>query len=746
MLLSACETRKEQMFFADDADAVQISATVACQHTKSNPIGEGEELRKFNANDIIGVETPDLLAEYVLSGTKWQPKDMYYFRWHTAPVTFRAYYPVGNGCAYDKFTVRPNQYSAANLAASDYMTGEAVDMYRQEVNILMHRRMAKVTVTLKGVEAGTKIQAMKIGSYHSYTDGEPEGSASISPYVLTTDIEVGTDGTKYTAIVLPGPENTAKDFIAFNYKGQAVKIKGIPYLEQGYSYEYELTFNGTAVTVSDPVVKSWTEGINVTTDSGEIPEQQKPEPEPDQPGDDPQDPTTSNDVFVTPEGAGDKSGSSWENALGMAEFRPMFGSDYGAKTAEDCAALDGKTFHFMEGSYCATSAEKDRLKIDFNSYGKPCTIVFLGGYDSSSTGVDLSKRDPSANVTKFTGDRNGNGKADDGDTGILCLDAFVNLTMDGFTFAHSKGSARWKQKAFILNTDKDGAWVNLSLNDCKFEDLYDYNDSDAKYEGGAALWICCRSTAMINNCEFTDCHSTSRGGAVRLNDGNSVAFINGCTFHGNSISDSWGNAIQISNGNFFMNNSTISNCTGKGGALNGGGNWLVVNSTIVNSFDAGSVGSNMTLRNESKTANNITGIVNSVVIYNGEGNSVVVTNSDRNLASYGHNLIGAYNEHFTPASADKTGLTLTSLGMTWNAAGYYLWNGEVADFAKVTLTDLETKVKEGCNKSVGSYTNLGLDFYNWLQTIGNGKNPLAYDQAGNQRNSSGLTPGAYEKH
>lgn len=749
MLLSACDTRKEQVFFVEDADAVQLTASVACQGTKSNPLGEGEELRKFNFNDVIGVETDDLSAEYALSTDKWQPTDYYYFRWNTDPVTFRAYYPVGNGCGYGEFTVKQNQYSVENIISSDYMTGTVENAYRQVVDIPMYRRMAKVVVTLKGVEDGNNVQAFKIGSYKSYEDGEPTGSVNISPYVSSTDIEVGANGTEYVAVVVPGETTTSIDFISFNYKGNSIKIKGLPTLEQGYSYEYELTLSGTTASMSDPVLKFWTSAIAVDGDSGEIPEQGGSEDPGEQPGEDPDEPVNPpvvlTDVFVTPQGAGDKDGSSWENAIGMDEFRPMLSSDYGTKTYEECVVFDGQTFHFMEGSYCATTEEKDRLKLDFYNYGKSCNLVFMGGYDSSSTGTDLTKRDPAANVTKFTGDRNGNGKADDGDTGILCLDSYVNLTMDGFTFAHSKGVGRWKQRAFTLNTDKEGAWVYLTLNNCKFEDLYDFNDNDAKYQGGAALWICCRSTAMINNCEFTGCVSTSRGGALRLNDGSSVAFLNGCTFYGNKITDSWGNAIQVSNGNFFMNNCTISQGEGKGAAVNGGGNWLIVNSTIINSYDTGSAGSNIALRNESKTENNIAGILNSLVLFDGEGNSITVTASDRNLTSYGYNLMGAYNDYFTPVSSDKTGLKFSESGLTWNSAGYYSWNGQLDGFTKISLSELETKVKNGCNKSVGSYTNLGNDFYNWLQTVGNGKNPLAYDQIGNARNSAGLTPGAYDK-
>ena len=62
----------------------------------------------------------------------------------------------------------------------------------------------------------------------------------------------------------------------------------------------------------------------------------------------------------------------------------------------------------------------------------------------------------------------------------------------------------------------------------------------------------------------------------------------------------------------------------------------------------------------------------------------------------------------------------------------------------VYLRDVENAVKNGCNRSAGSYSNIGLGFYNWLQEVGEGKNPLANDQNGNPRSASAMWPGAYD--
>ena len=748
LMLSGCDTRKEQVYYESDPDAVKITAEISCPHVKSNPLAAGAELRSFSFNDVICVQTPDLSAEFYRSSKGWNPTDRYYFRWDKDPVTFQAYYPVNKSTAYDKFTIRQNQYSYENLVACDYMTGEAVDQYRQEVKIKLHRQMAKVRIRLAGVEEGQKVQAFKIGSYTLLADGKVDGSSMISPYVESASIPTGENGSIYTAIVLPGPASSKMTLVSATYKGSSLSVKGMPAFEPGFAYDYTLVINGTSMVLSEPEVTCWSEALP----AGELPDQEEGEQpgEGDQPGDEPEDPKPTVDPkarFVTPEGAGDKTGLSWDNAMGLDELRPLLGSDYGAKSADDCAALDGLTFHFMEGAYCMTSAEKDRMKLLFQNYNKVCRITFLGGYDSSSTGTDLTKRDIKANETKFTGDRNGNGKADEGDTGIFCLDAYAYITFDGCSFAHSYGRDTWKQKAFMVNTDVAGATVRVNLSNCKFYDNHDKADADAKYQGGSAVYLAKNSIAAIHNCQFISSASKSRGGALRAMDSTSVLFLNNCSLYENSITGEWGNAVQMTDGSLLMNNCTVAKNVGQGGALNGMGNWVIVNSTIINAHVVNNDARNMTIRCESK-ADHSAFLMNSIVLFDGDKPGIYVNGEDRQLASKGNNLYNsvAGNGVFATHSADKSGVSVSGLGLTWNAAGYYTWNGSVSGFTKAKLADIESAVKTGCNKAVGPFANIGLEFYNWLQSLESGKNPLAYDQAGNARDAAAMWPGAYEKH
>ena len=454
--------------------------------------------------------------------------------------------------------------------------------------------------------------------------------------------------------------------------------------------------------------------------------------------------TEPRDYFVTPEGKGDMTGDSWDNAMGLQQWRKLVASDDSGSSYGQCGRLDGSIFHFMEGEYCIATPEDGNLYMKYTNYGKMCKVTVLGGYDSSSKGTDMSKRDPSVNVTEFNADLNCNGRADSGDCGIFCLDGFVHLKVDGVTFAHSYGVSRWDQKAFMLNTPTSGAQARVDLTDCVFQDIYGYKDSDTKYHGGSAVWAGKNSLATLDNCRIYDCHAYSRGGALRIAEGTGIIFLNACAVHDNAITERFGSAVHVTSGSFLANNTTIACNDGHYGVLNGSGNWLLVNSTVVADYVSSTSGANMTFRNESGS-DRTAALLNTIMLFDGY-TSVHVNGTSYNVTSLGYNLTGTNNDNFSPSGLDKVGCTLSGLGMKWYGEGYYQWNGQVSGFNKATLSAVENAVKTSCNRAAGPYSNVGLEFYNWLQEVGAGRNPLSYDQNSNARDVSAMWPGAYEKH
>lgn len=450
------------------------------------------------------------------------------------------------------------------------------------------------------------------------------------------------------------------------------------------------------------------------------------------------------DYFVTPSGKGNMSGDSWDDAMGLDQWRDLVKSGDEGSSYGQCGRLDGSVFHFMEGEYCMATSEDGNLYMKYTDYGKMCKVIVLGGYDSSSKGTDLSKRDPSVNVTEFNADLNGNGRADSGDCGIFCLDGFVHLKVDGVTFAHSYGVSRWDQKAFMLNTPTSGAQARIDLTNCVFHDIYGYKDSDTKYHGGSAVWAGKNSLATLDNCRIYDCHAYSRGGALRIAEGTGIIFLNSCAIHDNAITERFGSGVHVTSGSLLANNTTVACNDGHYGVLNGSGNWLLVNSTIVADYVSSTSGANMVFRSESGSDRTVA-LLNSIMLFDGY-TSMHVNGSSYSATSLGYNLTGTNNEYFSPSAADKTGCTLSGLGMKWLGEGYYQWNGQVSGFTKASLPVIEDSVKTKLNRSAGPYSNIGLEFYNWLQGISAGRNPLAYDQLGNARDGSAMWPGAYEKH
>ena len=287
------------------------------------------------------------------------------------------------------------------------------------------------------------------------------------------------------------------------------------------------------------------------------------------------------DVFVSPEGAGDKSGSSWDNAMDQVAFNVFMNHDYGKHSAEKCEAFNGSTIHFAEGKYNFVGAAKDgvtRFKLQYDNMGKECNITFKGGYAADSKGTDLSKRDASKYVTKLTGDANNNDQADrQEDTGIFCVDNWAFLTFDGITFTCAGGDKTigsgvvYRQGAFVANSDNYK--FSLTFNNCTFKDLYssDYVDDKGLKKGcGSALFTMKNGAVKINNCTFENCTGNHVGGAICLSTATTTLEVTNTTFKNCVSENTHGGAISAGEGaKFSVKNCTFDSCKTnyQGGAI-----------------------------------------------------------------------------------------------------------------------------------------------------------------------------------
>lgn len=333
---------------------------------------------------------------------------------------------------------------------------------------------------------------------------------------------------------------------------------------------------------------------------------------------------------VSPEGAGSKTGADWANAMDIAAFMAMADTEGISEEAHHAIGdmLDGVTFKFAAGTYDFGK----KLELGYGNYGKYVSITFDGGY------VDGAKSTTSRSV--FTGN----------DTHrVLTVYKWAELTADGISFVHSKGSSggdtavKFSDKysighftncsfenntntatggavnlgygladftgcAFVGNTATYGAAVNVNNEGCfdtergsgeiKFTGCtFDGNDvGTASSHCGGAIYYKSGGPLTVINCTFTG-NKAYNAGAVACGDDASKstsASFTGCVFgtegHGNSNTNS-GSVLRLCNCNVTISECSFSYNSGKYGTIqiNSGGNSnLVINDC---SFDHNTVSS-----------------------------------------------------------------------------------------------------------------------------------------------------------
>lgn len=244
--------------------------------------------------------------------------------------------------------------------------------------------------------------------------------------------------------------------------------------------------------------------------------------------------------YVSPEGAGSKDGTSFDNAFDVEAF-----------TAQAAANENGDVYYFAGGSYFV-----------------PTTVVF-----QVATGASLYGN-PEGQRTVFTGDANGNNNPEDGDSGRLVR--FQANTVDG----NSANAIHIKDIDFtcvFTNTDDSsnnaGALAIDNSGDVTVENCNFYNNWAQGQQGGPAAFLY-RSTVKFLNCIFSNNKANYRGGAIRINSNantKGVITFENCVIKNNHSFHDLGGAIFA--GNFksisIINSTVYGNSaeTGRGGAI-----------------------------------------------------------------------------------------------------------------------------------------------------------------------------------
>mgnify|MGYP000507743012 FL=1 len=698
--MAACDTDKNIAMYGEDSGAIRIEAAINTAFTRSNPGAAGDQQKQFNEGDEIQLSCEDGYLSYVLSEGKWIPTDNYYLRRGAEPVTYSAFYPVVSGASTANFTLPTNQQRLENLAKADYMTctvENATDDGSRILRLGMNRKMAKVIMTLADVGGQGKVQGVKIGSYQGYTNGEVvSGTSLISPFITVPEGgKAGQNGCTYTAIVAPGKAGTTATFVSLNYLGEDLVLPGIPELKPAKCYEFTLKVEGSIISISEPIVSPWDSG---TLPGGDAEELQLAA------------------YYVKEQPAGNATGMDWDNAMGVDALRNLLQTNGNSDISNaNAVKLDGKKIYVAAGSY-EMAKENSGVKIEYSGYSKQVEITIEGGYDPSSTGTDLTKRDISKHTTAFV--RNAGSGASATSNSLLVLGNQTNIIFDGCTFNGQYGlnDAGSVRAVFVA---AGGGDATLQLNNCVIKNFN--RGSDGGTDGGAAVKVS-KGRVLLNDVEMVNNKATARGGAITTTAANSFLFMNNCLLHENYAPGAWGTAIHAGNGYACMNNVTVLGTTATGGnsiTVNGDAYFMLANTTIVgNSGNPNGV---------FRAGKNASLVVNSLFA-KGAGNRTIYAG---NITSGGYNVYQAADAGWGAIATD-TDYSSQTLPAAILTDGVYQWT--------VTGTIDEFATKQAVIDAVKSFdATVGQQFINWV-----GENGFAVDQRGVARNVNKMQAGAYD--
>ncbi len=231
-------------------------------------------------------------------------------------------------------------------------------------------------------------------------------------------------------------------------------------------------------------------------------------------------------LFVKADADGNGDGKTWETALSYAQVATMLTS----------AEVDGKIFNFAAGEY----KNDEQIYINKATGDELLKISFKGGYAASSIGTDLTKNDPSANVTTITG---ADGKR------AFRIGRRIDMTVKGVTFSSGNGDGdvdgnETPDGGGILIADNDSGNSVLTFDNCTFS-------GNTSTSGGALVTKAAK--VVLKGCTFSNNTATDtangRGGAIFVNNVGTLE-INGGTFTRNAGRN--GGAIYMADNNTSM--------------------------------------------------------------------------------------------------------------------------------------------------------------------------------------------------
>lgn len=257
----------------DNAVSLNFSVGSLQATTRSNAAATDDTQREFNQGDQIAVSTNDQEEAVLFQCTSTDDQTWTeavpnkFLLWTQPMLTFSAYYPVTTGTSMTAFTLPADQSSVEKIALADYMTRQQVIPRPEggsDIQMQLERKMARVIVRISGFGSQYFDDQKTVSNVRIYSeasgieDGNPTGSSTeIQPYAQGD----GGQGSTYTALVVPGYGDSGARFIQLSDgEGSTLLVKGIPELEAGNSYTFNLVVGKNKIEVASVTVTDWTTG------------------------------------------------------------------------------------------------------------------------------------------------------------------------------------------------------------------------------------------------------------------------------------------------------------------------------------------------------------------------------------------------------------------------------------------------------------------------------------------------------
>ena len=314
--------------------------------------------------------------------------------------------------------------------------------------------------------------------------------------------------------------------------------------------------------------------------------------------------------FVTPSGAGDRDGSTWENAFSFADFLTQVSeaevySESDFPHAAKIARLSGSTFHFKEGTYTAAAT----ALVAFDGCGKAVPINILGGYPASLSGTELSGRaapsSPLNPTTVFT-------TADASTFQLFRISKWAQMTWDGIKVQDVSYSVSDYGGAIALIGPTANQPASLTCRNCLFTGNNVINKS------GGAFYVN-NARFLAENCEFIGNYTTRtegdwiEAGAINIL-GASHCTLSGCRFDGNHAYR-MGGAVYIDS---LSGEVSMTDCSFTGNYVIESGNWGFQGGGAVAVWEKGSSSGTISMERCNFTANYADNCFGGAVFLSGE--------------------------------------------------------------------------------------------------------------------------------